>query len=110
MPATVSDSDRRLALRAQAARIRSYLPDLLEQRAVVEVRLADLEALVKEERAAMTSLMDEADQLDAKRCGRCRERKALNEFNKNAAQADGFDGYCRGCRKAYRLEARTAAA
>ena len=34
-----------------------------------------------------------------RRCSKCKETKSINQFNKNRAQADGFDSYCKRCRK-----------
>lgn len=35
---------------------------------------------------------------DTKRCSKCREFKALNEFNKDRQKADGLCAWCKTCR------------
>jgi hypothetical protein len=34
-----------------------------------------------------------------KTCQRCKKTKKLDEFNKNRAESDGLQRYCRGCQK-----------
>ncbi|MCB9772597.1 MAG: hypothetical protein H6754_08625 [Candidatus Omnitrophica bacterium] len=34
-----------------------------------------------------------------KKCSRCRNRKPLDQFVKNAKSADGLSHYCRPCKK-----------
>ena len=36
-----------------------------------------------------------------KYCGKCRQRKPVDAFNKNRATADGRQAHCRTCRKIY---------
>lgn len=99
------DAGRQLALRAQAARIKAYLPTIQERRMILAAELAELETLLRAERAELTKLMDEADRLGPKkRCPRCAKWKAPTEFNRNRAAHDGLDGCCRSCKRAYRLE------
>jgi hypothetical protein len=38
-----------------------------------------------------------------KRCGKCRETKAIDCFAKNARSTDGRQGMCRMCFKAYKV-------
>lgn len=39
----------------------------------------------------------------SKVCGRCKQNKALTEFNKNKAKEDGYHTYCRPCHRQYAL-------
>ncbi len=43
-----------------------------------------------------------------KQCGRCKEIKGLEEFNKNRSRADGLSRYCKACRRELRARYRAA--
>ena len=42
--------------------------------------------------------------LTDKRCSRCQDVKLLDAFDRNRSRPDGFDHFCRECRKLYRAE------
>ena len=39
-----------------------------------------------------------------KRCGKCKEEKALTEFHKDSSKKDGLQGMCKACSTAYRTK------
>jgi len=42
-----------------------------------------------------------------KRCTRCRKKKAVTEFHKNARQKDGFQVWCKTCVRTHQNEQRS---
>lgn len=42
-----------------------------------------------------------------KKCSKCKKMLCTNEFNKNKAQADGFNNQCRACQKLNYMKNRT---
>jgi hypothetical protein len=38
-------------------------------------------------------------QVDVKRCGQCRQEQPLTEFHRNTLAPDGFQSYCKTCRR-----------
>jgi len=38
-----------------------------------------------------------ADVVSMKQCSKCRNKKSINEFNRNRARPDGLNNYCRSC-------------
>lgn len=105
--------DKSFQLRSEAARIKSYLGTLREQRDEARGRFNELESLLYDEMEAVRELMDEADTMDGKQprkaaaggskpCAECGVPKDLEEFQRHSFSADGRVGTCRDCLKARR--------
>jgi hypothetical protein len=48
-----------------------------------------------------TLMMQQQDLFEVKRCGKCGETKAINEFYKHKRSKDGLNSICKSCRGSY---------
>ena len=46
--------------------------------------------------------------VDSKKCRKCGEVKPLTEYHKNSHSADGLQGHCKSCTKAYQAKRRAS--